>query len=138
MLRCIAMSAAIAFLSSTVRAEAPPGDDAPDAADAAYAACIDRNQTNAAWGECGGELLRQRDDELNTVWRRVYGRQSGQTKAQLLDEQRAWVRYKDASCVYYSNGEFGREGQVLHFAGCRAEVIRRRITQLKAHESMGD
>jgi uncharacterized protein YecT (DUF1311 family) len=28
----------------------------------------------------------------------------------LLDAQRVWVKFKDAACLFYASGDFGREG----------------------------
>ena len=105
---------------------------APDAnADDAYERCVADNETNSGWSRCGGEVLAREDARLNAAWQQVFGRQTGQTKRDLLAEQRAWNAYKETSCRYFANGDFGREGAVLSYPACRAGVIADRTKALK-------
>lgn len=100
-------------------------------ADQLYDACLDQSDgTNTAWAGCGGEWIEREDQKLNAAWKRLYATLDGQTKIDMLAEQRAWIAYKDASCRFYANGDWGREGQVLHFLDCRAEVIAARTREL--------
>ena len=101
--------------------------------------CIDSTATNPEWAGCGELHLKRLDDALNAAWKKAYASLDGQSRKQLLQEQRAWIRFKDASCQFYANGSFGREGQVLHFYGCRGAIIEARVSDLKgiyelAHE----
>lgn len=41
-----------------------------------------------------------------------------------LEGQRAWVKYKDTACSFYSTGEFD-------FNVCKAELIAQRVVDLK-------
>lgn len=100
------------------------------AIEAGYNQCIDRsNGTNPAWGVCGAARIAQADDLLNRVWRRVYERFYPEARPALLVEQRAWIAYKEASCLWNLEG-FGREGQVVHYPVCRAAVIEDRALAL--------
>lgn len=100
-------------------------------ADDAYSHCIDSTSTNREWAGCGEAYLMRLDDALTAAWKKANASFSDrQTRAELLQEQRAWIRFKDASCQFYANGSFGREGQVLHFYGCRAAIIKARISDL--------
>jgi uncharacterized protein YecT (DUF1311 family) len=104
-------------------------------ADAVYDACIARSDgTNPAWAACGGQWLEREDARLNVAWKKVITGLEGQTRADLLAEQRAWIAYKDASCAFYANGDFGGDGEVVPFVACRAEVIAARTRQLEAIE----
>lgn len=91
--------------------------------------------TNPAWAACGGEWVAREDAKLNATWKRLYEASEPNTKKNLLAEQRAWNAFKEKSCRFYGNGDFGREGQVLHFPACRAEVIARRTEALKRYEA---
>jgi uncharacterized protein YecT (DUF1311 family) len=96
--------------------------------------CMDKSDgSNAAWGGCGQVWLKQEDDKLNEVWKKVYDQATGQTKTDLLSEQRLWNTYKEGSCQLYANGEWGAERTVLDYVSCRAEVIDRRITDLESY-----
>lgn len=66
---------------------------------------------------------------------KVYGQADGQTKTDLLAEQRLWNSYKESSCNFYANGDWGREGQVLSYPSCRASVIEARTKQLQEYSS---
>lgn len=101
-------------------------------ADAIYDKCVDAASDNASWAECGNALIQREDAKLNATWKRVYAQASGQTKADLLTEQRAWIAFREASCKFYANGDFGREGQVLSYPPCVAGVIANRTSQLDA------
>jgi len=108
----------------------------PVAADSVYDKCIKQSDgTNTAWGQCGGDWLKRADNKLNAAWKKVYGQADGQTKTDLLAEQRLWNSYKESSCNFYANGDWGREGQVLHYPGCRASVIEARTKQLQEYDS---
>lgn len=101
-------------------------------ADAQYDKCIDQSEdTNSAWGECGGDWIEREDVELNRTWSKLNKQVSDQTKQDLLAEQRLWNHFKEASCQFYANGEWGREGEVLSFATCRAGVIAARTQELQ-------
>lgn len=65
--------------------------------------------------------------------KRIYEGLPARTKADLLEEQRAWNAFKEKSCLFYANGDWGREGQVLSFPNCRASVIAERTATLEAY-----
>ena len=58
---------------------------------------------NADWGSMGQQEMNQLtaqwyqlwDDELNSLWRRLSEELDGETKAKVLDEQRAWIKRKE-------------------------------------------
>lgn len=104
----------------------------PAQADPAYDRCIDQSgSTNQAWGACGSAWITREDVRLNTTWRQVYPMLEGDAAKALLEEQRAWITYKDASCRFYVIGDYGREGQMLHYSMCRAQVIAARTRDLE-------
>src|SRR4051794_14293658 len=96
---------------------------APASFDDTYEKCINSTSTNPEWAGCGEVYLKQLDDSLNVVWKKAYASLDGPSRTQLLQEQRAWIKFRDASCQFYANGSFGREGQVLHFYGCRGAIL---------------
>jgi uncharacterized protein YecT (DUF1311 family) len=95
-----------------------------------YDRCMAKAVTNPDYGACGGARTQADDALLNETWRGVYGGMDNpEGKAALLDEQRAWIAYKDKSCLWNLEGQ-GREGQVIHFPQCRSTVIEDRILDL--------
>jgi uncharacterized protein YecT (DUF1311 family) len=101
-------------------------------ADPAHDRCMAAAETTLDMSDCGGQLLKREDDRLNAAWKRIYARQSGRTKTDLLAEQRLWIAYKDRTCLYYANGEFGSNGRAVSFPACRAKVIAERVEALEA------
>jgi uncharacterized protein YecT (DUF1311 family) len=106
------------------------GRATPASADDAYSHCLDNSSTNLEWGECGEALLERLDAALNTAWKGAKASVDQQTQKDLLVEQRAWLKFRDSSCRFWANGSFGRDGQVLHFIQCRAEITKTRISDL--------
>ncbi|WP_246786652.1 lysozyme inhibitor LprI family protein [Rhizobium leguminosarum] len=81
-------------------------------------------------------ILKREDDKLNATWKVVFEQATGQTKTDLLVEQRLWNTYKEASCQLYANGEWGAERAVLDYVSCRAGVIGKRITDLESYADL--
>lgn len=122
------MISALALLLNAVQ-------PAPQAA--SRASCMDKAQTNLDFQRCGAAEVTRLDGELNRVWKQVYPSLDAETKAALLNEQRLWIKFKDQSCSAWQTGYFGREGQVIHFYACRADVLRHRIEYLKSLKPSG-
>lgn len=104
----------------------------PALADPVYDKCIATTSTNSQWAGCGTSYLKRLDGALNAAWKKALsslGDQQG--RAQLVQEQREWIKFKDASCQLFANGSFGREGQVIHYVECRAAILEARISDLK-------
>ena len=99
-------------------------------ADDAYDACMKTANSNVDFDECGKAYLKRADGALNAAWKQTYRLGSGQTAKDLLAEEQAWIAYKEKSCLFYANGESGREGQVIGFPGCRGAVIEQRTKEL--------
>lgn len=99
----------------------------------AFHKCINTHTTNLAWSQCSDQEISRQEQLLSQAWETTFAtmkRFSPQAAALLLQEQRAWVHYKDAACQYYASGAFGREGQVLDYGACKAALISQRIDDL--------
>jgi len=101
-------------------------------ADAVYEACMRRRIRTPDFDECGRAYLKRADDALNVAWKETYPLATGQTAKDLLAEEQAWIAYKEKSCLFYANGDKGREGQVIAFPARRGEVIEQRTKELIA------
>ena len=121
-MRIVLAAAAIAALTSAACAD-----------DAEYTTCVTKSDgTNVAYSDCGYALLKRDDDRLNAAWKVALAAMPGEdSKKALLDEQRAWNAYKEKSCSIYATNDFGREGQVINYPTCRANVIEARTKYLK-------
>jgi uncharacterized protein YecT (DUF1311 family) len=93
--------------------------------------CVSATKTNVEWAQCGEAEIKRQEARLNAAWKQAFacfdGEAMAASKQSFLEEQRLWVKWKDASCDFYSDGQaFGREGQVLSYPACRAAVIQQR------------
>ncbi|MBA8880695.1 uncharacterized protein YecT (DUF1311 family) [Phyllobacterium myrsinacearum] len=109
------------------------GVPSPALSDDIYDKCIAKYTDNPSWGQCGGDWVQREDDKLNKAWNALFTTAQGNTKSALLAEQRLWNTFKEGSCKFYDNGDWGREGQVLSFPSCRAEVIAARTKDLEGY-----
>lgn len=127
------MTRRLLFIAVLALLAVPPAfAPVPAHADDVYDKCIDDSDgSNPAWAACGDELIRREDAKLNATWKRVYAETGDATRKDLLAEQRAWNAFKERSCKFYANGEWGREGSVVHFMLCRAFVIAARTKALE-------
>lgn len=53
----------------------------------------------------------------------------------MLAEQRLWNSYKESSRNFYANGDWGREGQVLIYPDCGANVVEMCTKQLQEYDA---
>lgn len=102
----------------------------PVQADTRYDACMNKAVSNVAFNDCGAAWIAREEARLNARWKALYSRLSAASKRDLLTEQRAWITYKDKSCLWRANGDWGREGQVISYPSCRAKVIADRADYL--------
>ena len=98
--------------------------------------CVAGTKTNPEWAQCGEAEIKRQEARLNAAWKKAFacfdGESMAASKQSFLEEQRLWVKWKDASCGFYSDGQaFGREGQVLSYPACRAGVIQQRTQFLE-------
>jgi len=111
---------------------------APAQADPEYDRCSEAARSNPDFSACGVAMIERREAELNRVWKLANDGLHPAVKQALLEEQRAWVAYKDKSCRTWTTGQLGREGQVIHFYVCRADVIDQRINFLEDFGNSGE
>lgn len=122
------------FLAFAASGSSPAFSTDMDQGQKEWQSCMDKSDgSNAAWGDCGKEWLKREDDKLNATWKKVFEQASGETKTDLLAEQRLWNTYKDGSCQVYANGDWGAERTVLDYVSCRAGVIDQRKTDLESY-----
>ena len=100
-----------------------------------YTECVDSATTNTQRGECYEHEIDRQEKSLTEAWEEAYAameKMSAVAAETLLDEQRAWVKFKDAACLFYESGAFGGEGARLQFGACKAAIIAQRVGALKA------
>jgi uncharacterized protein YecT (DUF1311 family) len=100
-----------------------------------YTECVGSATTTTEWGECSEHEIDRQEQSLTEAWEEAYAameKMSAVAAETLSDEQRAWVKFKDAACLYYASGALGRDGAGLQFGACKAAIIAQRIGALKA------
>ncbi|HZT88914.1 MAG TPA: lysozyme inhibitor LprI family protein [Stellaceae bacterium] len=100
----------------------------------AFTKCINTHTTNLAWSQCSDQEISRQEQRLSQAWKTTFAamkHHSPKAAALLLQEQHAWVRYKNAACQYYASGTFGEEGKALDYGACKAALITQRIDDLK-------
>jgi uncharacterized protein YecT (DUF1311 family) len=127
-------TAFVVFLALSAETTGPAFSNDFDQWHKDWQTCMDKSDgSNASWGDCGRQWLKREDDKLNSIWKKIFERATGQTKTDLLAEQRLWNTYKEGSCMLYANGEWGAERRVLDYVSCRVGVIDNRITDLESY-----
>jgi uncharacterized protein YecT (DUF1311 family) len=102
----------------------------PARADGAYSHCIERSSGNLQQARCGEAYLWRLEVALNAAWKRTEAALNTRSRKELLEEQRAWLKFRDSSCLFWANGSFGRDGQVIRFFECRAAITAARVSDL--------
>jgi len=73
-----------------------------------YSTCMDKSAgitTNML--DCIGTETKRQDSRLNKAYKEVMGQLSPARKKQLLEAQRAWIKYRDANCNFYADPDGG-------------------------------
>lgn len=104
-------------------------------ADELYDQCIASTGDDKT-SRCGHMWIDRADDQLNKVWKKLYGRLDDRvrTKEFLLAEQRYWNGYKGRSCIFYGS-DFGTDGEGRYYLPCRARVIEQRTKDLETYDA---
>ncbi|PPC94846.1 MAG: hypothetical protein CTY33_02870 [Methylotenera sp.] len=105
-----------------------------------YSNCMEKGSTNSEWSTCATKEIAFQEKALNNAWSEVAKEMKTYSQnafKSLLNEQRAWIKYKDEACQYYAATDdggsptFGREGTALHYGLCKATIIAERVNYLK-------
>ena len=102
---------------------------------AASADCLDTAQTNPEFAACSATKIKQADSRMTVAWRSLLADAGGSKTADgqlLLNEQRAWIAFREKACREFFGPQAGREAQVLHGPLCIANIIEDRAKDLEA------
>ena len=91
-------------------------------------------QSQLALNDCAWRRYRAADSELNRVYRAALAADTGAVAVALRTAQRAWMRFRDAQCVYVAALYAGGSMQPMQQGACLEEVTRTRIKQLRSSE----
>jgi len=90
--------------------------------------------TQSGMNQCAAAEYKKSDQALNQVYARYRsGLDEGQ-KRQLMEVQRAWIRFRDLSCEFKSSGIQGGSVHPFALANCMTEMTEQRIRELQVLE----
>jgi uncharacterized protein YecT (DUF1311 family) len=109
-------------------------------------------QNQSEMNACAAIDFERADAELNSEYRaaiaharevdrtetRIEGDDRPGEEATLREAQRAWVAFRDAHCRLQGYEARGGSMESMLYDGCRAEVTRARIAQLRAPSAVGE
>lgn len=97
-----------------------------------YAACMDKSGgTTMDMIECiTGETQRQ-DARLNKAYKTVMAELAPARKKQLLEAQRAWIKFRDTNCSFYDDPDGGTMARVSA-NGCMLTTTAERARELES------
>lgn len=87
---------------------------------------------------CAGLALNAAEVELAAAYKQLLARLTPASKERLQASQRAWLGFREAECVYRSNGVDGGFMRPTIVAKCAAELTEDRITRLTAVPACAD
>lgn len=88
-------------------------------------------RTQIEINDCEGQKLKQADAALNAAYATLSAKVSAAGKARLVDAQRAWIKYRDAQCVFETLGTVGGSIHPLEVAQCEAELTKEQTRRLR-------
>ena len=114
-----------------VRAAVLAGAVGVAATPAARAAC-DAGLPQAELNDCAFREFEAADAALNTVYRRIAARLTGEAEARqfLTKAQRAWVAFRDAECAFSASGTQGGSIHPMMDSMCRTDLTKARTEAL--------
>lgn len=80
---------------------------------------------------CAHEEYRAADAELNKVYGQLAGVLDAEDKAALKESELAWIKYRDATCVFESSQYKGGTMRPMIESFCLARVTKARTAELK-------
>jgi uncharacterized protein YecT (DUF1311 family) len=97
---------------------------------ASGADCGGPDLTQADMNACAWQAFLQADRELNALYGQLAKQEHAASAKQLQAAQRAWLQFRDLECVY-ETPDVGGSLAPLETAGCKAELTKERILDLK-------
>jgi uncharacterized protein YecT (DUF1311 family) len=63
--------------------------------------------------DCVDVEAKRRDEKLNQSYQKLLASLKPARKAQLVDAQRAWLKYRELNCAFYDDVAAGRQRDLL-------------------------
>jgi uncharacterized protein YecT (DUF1311 family) len=96
-----------------------------------YLTCMDKSNGNTAgMTDCISAETARQDARLNENYKRLVAKLSAKRKNTLQVAQRAWVKFRDANCSFYSDSE-GGTAALLDGRDCFLQATANRAKELR-------
>lgn len=84
--------------------------------------------------DCAGQTLNRADFEMNRLYKQQMDRLSEKNQARLQESQRAWITYRDKTCLY-ETGPREESGSIwpMQDSICKATLTKQRNEVLKKY-----
>lgn len=92
--------------------------------------CTSEMSTNATY-QCEAENLKEQDDRLNDLYKKLMQKEDKVGQAKLKKAQRAWIAYRDAECEYSADEMRGGTYEKVIMMGCLVSETTKRADELK-------
>jgi uncharacterized protein YecT (DUF1311 family) len=74
--------------------------------------CMDKSGGGTAeMIECASDEKARQDARLNEIYKKLMSKLPAKRKKELLEAQRAWIKFRDANCSFYHDPEGGTAAQ---------------------------
>lgn len=98
----------------------------------AQARDCDKARNQLELNDCAADRWAAVDRELNQVYADYRKRLDASEARQLKQVQVAWIKFRDASCLFESSGVKGGSAYTMVHQGCLATRTEARVKELKA------
>lgn len=96
-----------------------------------YLSCMDKSNGNTAgMSDCISAETARQDARLNENYKRLMSKLSAKRKNALQAAQRAWVKFRDTNCSFYSDPD-GGTAALLDGRDCFLQATANRAKELK-------
>lgn len=97
-----------------------------------YAACMDKSGGRTMdMIECITAETQRQDARLNSAYKTVMAELASGRKKQLLEAQRAWIKFRDTNCSFYDDPDGGTLARV-NANGCMLTATAERARELES------
>lgn len=132
-MKALIVIAALACLPLSTHAQAQAQDDNLSRQ---FATCMDRaGGVTMDMIACITAEAQRQDDQLNQAYKALRTDLSPERRKQLLEAQRAWIRFRDTNCAFYDDPDGGTLARVMA-NDCVMRMTAQRARELK--ELAGD
>lgn len=89
-------------------------------------------QTQSDMNRCAAQDAKAADQRLNQVYRQVRMKYKGTTHDDhLVDAQLAWIKYRDANCLFSRDRFVGGSIAPLVYSNCITQITKQRTQELE-------